>query len=135
VLFCPKCIRIVAGSEIFRDKGEYDKENGIIMAAFFGANEIWERRAEDGRETVILVGVRETNAEDPVKEEEFRHSLSDNPLTNSCIALDSLSSLLLSFMTLTRAWYISSLFFPARRSESDMSCPALFNLSLGVGFP
>ena len=77
MLFCPKCIRIVAGSEIFRDKGEYDKENGIIMAAFFGANEIWERRAEDGRETVILVGVRETNAEDPVKEEEFRHSLSE----------------------------------------------------------
>ena len=77
MLFCPKCIRIVAGSEIFRDKGEYDKENGIIMAAFFGANEIWERRAEDGMETVILVGVRETNAEDPVKEEECRHSLSE----------------------------------------------------------
>ena len=47
------------------------------MAAFFGANEIWERRDTDGREPVILVGVRETNVDDPVKEEEFRHSLEE----------------------------------------------------------
>ena len=47
------------------------------MAAFFGANELWERRVEDGREAVILVGVRETNADKPVSEEEFLHSLSE----------------------------------------------------------
>ena len=47
------------------------------MAAFFGANEIWERHVEDGREAVILVGVRETNVDDPVSEDEFRHSLSE----------------------------------------------------------
>ena len=47
------------------------------MAAFFGANEIWKTYEGDGREPVILVGVRELDAKEPVSEEEFRHSLSE----------------------------------------------------------
>ena len=55
------------------------------MAAFFGANEIWDRHDEDGREAVVLVGVRETNAEAPVSEEEFQHSLSElGELAKAC---------------------------------------------------
>ena len=47
------------------------------MAAFFGANDIWNTRDGDGREPVILVGVRELDAKEPVSEEEFRHSLKE----------------------------------------------------------
>ena len=47
------------------------------MAAFFGANEIWKTYDGDGREPVVLVGVRETDVEKPVSEEEFRHSLEE----------------------------------------------------------
>ena len=47
------------------------------MAAFFGANDIWKTYEGDGREPVILVGVRETDVEKPVSEEEFRHSLEE----------------------------------------------------------
>ncbi len=47
------------------------------MAAFFGANEIWNTYEGDDREPVILVGVRETDGEKPVSEEEFRHSLEE----------------------------------------------------------
>ena len=47
------------------------------MAAFFGANEIWSTYEGDGREPVILVGVRELDAKEPVSEEEFEHSLSE----------------------------------------------------------
>ena len=47
------------------------------MAAFFGADEIWDRHDRDGREAVVLVGVRETNTEIPVSEEEFAHSLEE----------------------------------------------------------
>ena len=36
------------------------------MAAFFGANEIWNTYEGDDREPVILVGVRETDEEKPV---------------------------------------------------------------------
>ena len=38
------------------------------MAAFFGANDIWNTRDGDGREPVILVGVRELDAKEPVSE-------------------------------------------------------------------
>ena len=47
------------------------------MAAFFGANDIWKTYEGDDREPVILVGVRETDVEKPVSEEEFRHSLKE----------------------------------------------------------
>ena len=47
------------------------------MAAFFGENELWKKYEGDGREPVILVGVRELNAKEPVSEEEFRHSLEE----------------------------------------------------------
>ena len=47
------------------------------MAAFFGANENWKTYDGDGREPVVLVGVRETDVEKPVSEEEFRHSLEE----------------------------------------------------------
>ena len=45
------------------------------MAAFFGANEIWKSYEGDGREPVVLAGVRETDVKVPVSEEEFAHSL------------------------------------------------------------
>ena len=47
------------------------------MADFFGANDIWKTYDGDDREPVILVGVRETDVEKPVSEEEFRHSLEE----------------------------------------------------------
>ena len=47
------------------------------MAAFFGANEIWKTYDGDGREPVILAGVRETDGNVTVSEEEFRHSMSE----------------------------------------------------------
>ena len=36
------------------------------MAAFFGANEIWKSYEGDGREPVVLAGVRETDVKVPV---------------------------------------------------------------------
>ena len=42
------------------------------MAAFFGANEIWKTHEGDSREPVILAGVRELDAREPVSEEAFR---------------------------------------------------------------
>ena len=47
------------------------------MAAFFGANEIWKTHEGDSREPVILAGVRELDAKEPVSEEAFRHSLKE----------------------------------------------------------
>ena len=47
------------------------------MADFFGANDIWKTYDGDDREPVILAGVRETDVEKPVSEEEFRHSLEE----------------------------------------------------------
>ena len=47
------------------------------MAAFFGANEIWKSYEGDGREPVVLAGVRETDVKVPVSEEEFTHSLEE----------------------------------------------------------
>ena len=47
------------------------------MADFFGASDIWKTYDGDDREPVILVGVRETDVEKPVSEEEFRHSLEE----------------------------------------------------------
>ena len=47
------------------------------MAAFFGANEIWKSYEGDGREPVVLAGVRETDVKVPVSEEEFAHSLEE----------------------------------------------------------
>ena len=41
------------------------------MAAFFGENELWKKYEGEGREPVILVGVRELSAKEPVSEEEF----------------------------------------------------------------
>ena len=38
-----------------------------VMAAFFGENEIWTKYEGDGREPVILVGVRELNAKEPAR--------------------------------------------------------------------
>ena len=39
------------------------------MAAFFGANEIWKSYDGEGREPVVLAGVRETDVKVPVSEE------------------------------------------------------------------
>ncbi len=47
------------------------------MAAFFGANEIWTKYEGDGREPVILAGVRETDGKESVSEAEFLHSLDE----------------------------------------------------------
>ena len=47
------------------------------MAAFFGANEIWKSYDGEGREPVVLAGVRETDVKVPVSEEEFAHSLEE----------------------------------------------------------
>ena len=52
------------------------------MAAFFGANEIWSRHEEDGREPVILAGVWATGSgrsdgSGYASEEEFYHSLDE----------------------------------------------------------
>ena len=47
------------------------------MAVFFGANEIWKTHEGDSREPVILAGVRELDAKEPVSEEAFRHSLKE----------------------------------------------------------
>ena len=47
------------------------------MAAFFGANEIWKSYEGDGREPVVLAGVREIDVKVPVSEEEFAHSLEE----------------------------------------------------------
>ena len=52
------------------------------MAAFFGANEIWNRHEDDGREPVILAGVWATGSgrsdgSGYASEEEFYHSLDE----------------------------------------------------------
>ena len=54
------------------------------MAAFFGAEEIWSRHDEDGREPVLLAGVRETSGQ--TTEEEFEHSLQElSELAKACM--------------------------------------------------
>ena len=54
------------------------------MAAFFGAEEIWSRHDEDGREPVLLAGVRETSGQ--TTEEEFEHSLLElSELAKACM--------------------------------------------------
>ena len=56
------------------------------MAAFFGAEEIWNRKTDgDAPERVILVGVRTTSGDDYASEEEFTHSLSElKELSEAC---------------------------------------------------
>ena len=56
------------------------------MAAFFGADEIWSRHDEGGKEPVILVGVRETSGREQVSEDEFLHSLDElEELAKACM--------------------------------------------------
>ena len=56
------------------------------MAAFFGANEIWKSYDGEGREPVVLAGVRETDVKVPVSEEEFAHSLEELAELANCYA-------------------------------------------------
>ncbi len=56
------------------------------MAAFFGANEIWSRHEEGGREPVILAGVWELSGSDYASAEEFRHSMEElEELAGACM--------------------------------------------------
>lgn len=56
------------------------------MAAFFGADEIWTRRDDGGKEPVILVGVKETSGREQVSEDEFLHSLDElEELAKACM--------------------------------------------------
>ena len=56
------------------------------MAAFFGANEIWNRHDDGNTEPVILAGVWETGGTDYSSEEEFMHSLDElGELARACM--------------------------------------------------
>ena len=78
------------------------------MAAFFGADEIWERNDRDGREAVVLVGVRETNAEKPVPEEEFQHSLSELAELAKACGMEPVDTVTQSLAHISAGLYVGS---------------------------
>ena len=78
------------------------------MAAFFGADEIWERHDRDGREAVVLVGVRETNTEEPVPEEEFRHSLSELAELAKACGMEPVDTVTQSLAHISAGLYVGS---------------------------
>ena len=78
------------------------------MAAFFGADEIWERHDRDGREAVVLVGVRETNTEEPVPEEEFQHSLSELAELAKACGMEPVDTVTQSLAHISAGLYVGS---------------------------
>lgn len=78
------------------------------MAAFFGADEIWERHDRDGREAVVLVGVRETNADEPVSEEEFMHSLSELAELAKASGMEPVDTVTQSLARISAGLYVGS---------------------------
>ena len=78
------------------------------MAAFFGADEIWERHDRDGREAVVLVGVRETNTEEPVPEEEFEHSLSELAELAKACGMEPVDTVTQSLAHISAGLYVGS---------------------------
>ena len=78
------------------------------MAAFFGADEIWERHDRDGREAVVLVGVRETNADEPVSEEEFMHSLSELAELAKACGMEPVDTVTQSLAHISAGLYVGS---------------------------
>ena len=56
------------------------------MSAFFGAEEIWIRHADDEKEPVLLVGVWETAGKEYASEEDFLHSMDElSELAGACM--------------------------------------------------
>ena len=78
------------------------------MAAFFGADEIWDRHDRDGREAVVLVGVRETNTEVPVSEEEFTHSLSELAELAKACGMEPVDTVTQSLAHISAGLYVGS---------------------------
>jgi len=78
------------------------------MAAFFGADEIWDRHDRDGREAVVLVGVRETNTEIPVSEEEFMHSLSELAELAKACGMEPVDTVTQSLAHISAGLYVGS---------------------------
>ena len=78
------------------------------MAAFFGADEIWDRHDRDGREAVVLVGVRETNTEVPVSEDEFTHSLSELAELAKACGMEPVDTVTQSLAHISAGLYVGS---------------------------
>ena len=78
------------------------------MAAFFGADEIWDRHDRDGREAVVLVGVRETNTEIPVSEEEFMHSLAELAELAKACGMEPVDTVTQSLAHISAGLYVGS---------------------------
>ena len=78
------------------------------MAAFFGADEIWDHHDRDGREAVVLVGVRETNTEIPVSEEEFMHSLAELAELAKACGMEPVDTVTQSLAHISAGLYVGS---------------------------
>ena len=78
------------------------------MAAFFGENELWKKYEGDGREPVILVGVRELSAKEPVWEEEFQHSLSELAELARACEMEPLDTLTQSLSHINNGLYVGT---------------------------
>ena len=78
------------------------------MAAFFGADEIWDRHDRDGKEAVVLVGVRETNTEIPVSEEEFMHSLAELAELAKACGMEPVDTVTQSLAHISAGLYVGS---------------------------
>ena len=78
------------------------------MAAFFGENELWKKYEGDGREPVILVGVRELSAREPVSEEDFQHSLSELAELARACEMEPLDTLTQSLSHINNGLYVGT---------------------------
>ena len=99
------------------------------MAAFFGANEIWSTYAGDGREPVILVGVRELDAKEPVSEEEFEHSLSELAELAKACEMNPVDTVTQSLAHINTGLYVG-----AGKADEIRIGAEMFGAKAGLGF-
>ena len=92
------------------------------MSAFFGANEIWKSYEGDGREPVVLAGVRETDVKVPVSEEEFAHSLEELAELAKACGMEPLDT-----VTQTLSHINTGLYVGAGKADEIRICAEMFD--------
>ena len=99
----------------------HSEEDFTAMAAFFGANEIWKSYDGEGREPVILVGVRETDVKVPVPEEEFSHSLEELAELAGACGMEAVDT-----VTQTLSHINTGLYVGAGKADEIRICAEMF---------
>ena len=79
------------------------------MAAFFGADEIWNRRTEnEGKEPVVLAGVWKTTGKEYTSESDFLHSMEELAELAKACNMDPLESVTQQLPRVDNALYVRS---------------------------